>query len=81
MTDWDIMTQLSDGSTLNQSILELTPTNVNDAFNKFDDMSEIGEKAIVTLKQVCVRVCYSLCVCVCVCVYAIACACVCVCVL
>ena len=57
MTDFQIMTQLSDGSTLNQSILELTPTNVNDAFNKFDDMSEIGEKAIVTLKQVCVCVC------------------------
>ena len=81
MTDWDIMTQLSDGSTLNKSMLELTPAHINDAFNKFDDMSEIGEKAIVTLKQVCVRVCYSLCVCVCVCVYAIACACVCVCVL
>jgi hypothetical protein len=81
MTDWDIMTQLSDGSTLNKSMLELTPAHINDAFNKFDDMSEIGEKAIVTLKQVCVCVCYSLCVCVCVCVYAIACACVCVCVL
>ena len=54
MTDWDIMTQLSDGSTLNKSMLELTPAHINDAFNKFDDMSEIGEKAIVTLKQVCV---------------------------
>ena len=49
---FEVHTALESGSTLSTSTGLLDTGRIQDAFNKFADMSEVGDNAIEALKEV-----------------------------